>query len=372
MKILFIGQLGISTTTKQANGREARVLALATLLSRAKHKITVIATPAFCPPHIKKWGQIEIRHIPSFHPEKPGGWLYELLSLITVWKLQPDVVHISSFKAAVLTRLGVLLSPQTTFVWTVDFLPSDQPFFTILALRIARRVMDVITSPTRVIQYRLLTEFGVKTTYIPDGYTENTLYPIPCSHFDLRKQQYAITEVKNVDSLAFLARVYQQTKSRKKLLVFIPAKTAAFTRIAKKFSFLRLMEEPTPRVKYSLISQAATAVMIEEGPLDFILHVMHSGIATVAVNYSLNQEVFGTTARFIERGDSESLGQILTAFLFYPLQRETFEKKAQKRAQGHFTWERIVEEYMTVYHYPLVRKVPVDSIQRIIVGQSLA
>jgi glycosyltransferase involved in cell wall biosynthesis len=371
MKILFLGQLGLPIGFSRPTSRETRVLALANLLSEQGHLVTVQATPGFSPKHVKKWGRISVRHAMSFHPEKPGGWLYEFLSLITLWKLQPDVVHIQSFKAAVLSRLGALLSPQTTFVWTIDSLPSDQHFFTRLGLRLALGVMDVITCPSRLVQYRLLTEFGVRSLYIPDGYSLASLEPLKPSQWGLRKGQYVVTWVKNPASLSLVAKAYRKTHSRKKLVVLVDEMMPSLKRIATRYPFLLLISATTPRVQHSLISQAAVAIGAEEGPLPFLLQVMEAGVATLAFNYSLNQEVLGTTGRFVEKDDSDGLQQILASLLFYPAQRNTLGSKAKKRARAHFLWQRILEEYTTAYHYPAVRKVPVDSIQPL-VRQSLA
>ena len=372
MKILFLGQLGIPTRLTPVFDRESRVREIASLLTKSGHEAYVAATPAFCGRHIKKWGKTIVLHYPSFHPENAGGWLYELLSLHALWKLQPAVVHISSWRSAVLVRLAALLSPQSTYIWTISSLPQEKLWLVRMALRWARGVFDAITCPTRTLQYQLLVGFGMKAIYVPDGIISPTLPPIPASEWGLRRGAFAISFVSNEDSLPLLLKAYKQTKSRKKLVICVPTVTAKMARIGRRNQFLLFVEASTPRVMSSLMRQASTAIMIEEGSASFLLSAMDAGLPVVAVNHSLNQEILGTTGLFVQKDNAEALEAVLTSVLFYPRDQKKWGVKAHKRVQAHFTWQRVLEEYLTVYHYPFVRRVPVDSIQAIVPKELLA
>lgn len=372
MKILFLGQLGIPTTFGASGMAENRALRLGSLLSEAGHEVLVTATSPYFPAHIQRSGKMRIIHWPSFNPQNAGGWLYELLTQFSVWKLQPQVVHIQSWRGALLARLGVLLSPHSTFVWTINSLPASSPRMISLLLRFTKGAFDAIVCPTRTLQYQLLMSFGLRTTYVPDGYMQPTLPAIAASTWGLRKEQYAITEVTNASSVSHILTAYKATRSQKKLVVLVPEKNSALTRLEKKYSFLQLVISPTPRVKTSLISQAAVVIVAEQQSQEFALQAMEAGRAIVALNHSLNQELLGTTAQFVEASDEAGLTDILTDLLFYPMKRAAWGKKASHRARAHFLWQRIVEEYVTAYHYPAVKLVPVDSIQRVLVRQSLA
>lgn len=363
MNILFIGQYGIPAVRNAAGSGEARVESLSRLLANQGHRVTVMATTAYSPAHIKRWGRVGIRHALSFHPDQAGGWLYSLLSLLTVFRLQPDVVHVHGWHAAALTRVAALLSPESTFVWTISSVPSD--FLTRLAIWLGRGVFDAITTPARSLQYELLTAFNLRVSYVPDGYLAPTLQDIPASYFGLRKYQYCLTESADPTVLGQLLKAYGKTKSRKKLVVLVPTGSARLSRLAKRYKQLMVIPEPTPRVTASLIHQAAVFIASEATVSTAnVLQAMDAGRPVVAVNYSSYQEVLGTTGQFAAQGDSEELVTLLTGVMFYPQQQAVWGKQAQKRARRHFTWPRILEEYMTAYHYPAVRRVMLDSIHQ--------
>ncbi|MBI3256083.1 MAG: glycosyltransferase [Candidatus Andersenbacteria bacterium] len=96
------------------------------------------------------------------------------------------------------------------------------------------------------------------------------------------------------------------------------------------------------------------------------------GLPVVAVNHSLNQEILGTTGLFVQKDNAEALAEALSSVLFYPREQKKWGSKTRKRVRAHFTWQRVLEEYLTVYHYPFVRRVPVDSIQAIVPKELLA
>lgn len=364
MNILFIGQKGIPAKSGGASYDEKRVQRLASLLAHEGHTVTVLATSPYSPRHIRKWGRVAIRHVLSFHPEQSGGWLYQLLSLRSVFEMQPDVVHVHGWQAACLSRVAALLSPESTFVWTISSLPSLHPWLTRFVTWMCAGVFDAITTPSRALQYQLLTTWLIRVTYVPDGYTAPVLADIPAAHFSLRKYQYCITESHTSKELAALIRAYGKTKSKKKLVVLVPMISARLARLAKKHSFVALIEGATPRVATSLIRQAAVFIASEDmSSLENVLTAMDASRAVVAFNYSGYQEVLGTTAAFAAQGDTQELVKLLSAVMFYPHQQTIWGKRAQKRARRHFTWSRILEEYVTAYHYPAVRRVMLDSIQ---------
>ncbi len=124
MKILFIGQKGIIGSLRDAvQVTEQRVEYLAKEWAANNHEVYVITASPFTPGHLHTFKGIRIVHYPSFDPRNPGGLLPVLGGLFTLWKIQPEVAHFHGWIAAAFIHVATVLSPETTYVWTLDHLP---------------------------------------------------------------------------------------------------------------------------------------------------------------------------------------------------------------------------------------------------------
>src|SRR3989344_4605547 len=182
MKILFLGQRGIPTWSRTAL-REKRVEALASALAQAGHQVVVTCSKPFVSPSLRRFNGVSLQHVFSLNPNHPGGWLHAILSLRYIFGTH--VVNFHGWRMAALSPLAVLLNPFATFVWTVDFLPNRFTWLTDIVARRAQAACDVVTVPTRELQWLLLHNFGIHAQYVPDGYTPEVLPAIPVSRFGL-------------------------------------------------------------------------------------------------------------------------------------------------------------------------------------------
>lgn len=362
MKITYIGQTG--RLNRLASSDEKRMTSLATLFANQGHNITIFSSQNNLN-FMRQRGRVAVIKKMSFYSEKSGGLLHCFLSYISLIRLQPDVVHIYGWPAATLVPLAALIAPEATFVWTVCSLPSKHAFLTRFIAQQARHVCDAIVTPTREIQYTLLTEFGVRTTYIPDGYQKNALPAIPASHFDLRNGQYAITWATSLKNLEPLLNAYQASKTKKKLVIATNNENAPIIKkLIKKFPFIVIVPVISERPLYSLFSQSALTIFYEQlFGSELLLQTMASGKAIIATNYPLHQEVLGTAGQFVKPSDSAGLTKAISDVISHPTRQASWGKKASTRAQNQFKLKRVGEEYETLYHYPRVKYVRLDSIQ---------
>ena len=382
MKIAFLGQLGLPKLNHSDDSAvAARVEAVARELAAEGHQVTVFGTLPYL--SAGNYHGIELRRYPSLDPTQPGGWTYLVFCLLYLLRHRFDVLHVHTFRAAFLLSRVPFLFRHTRLVWTVDELPKNRfeklvaagyrsaPVLPAGARRArSRRAYFTITTPSRAIQYRLLVEYGVKAIYIPDGYRLPVAPNIAVSTFGLKKNSYVVALVNATSpaALRLVARAHARSKTRKKLVVF-QTEEGANKRLKKKFpllvflnsKFIILPPEPTPRLRRSVIAGAAAVILGDDSVSPAtLLEAMDSGRAVVAVNKPAYQEIVGVTGRYFASQDSAELASILGDILSDPRQQAAWGKKAHKRAQRHFTWPRIVEEYQTLYA-PLVRVVPLDS-----------
>lgn len=342
MKIFFLGQKGIPAQSAQ-DSDETRVEALARLLAAKGHEVVATCAKPYTKGAVRAFAGIRLLHPLSFNPEIPGGFLHVLLSLISLYRLQPDVVHVHGWKAAALTRFATLISPESTFIWTIASIPSSKPSRAKLVLRIAAPVFDAISTPSRTVQYLLLTQYNVRAAYVPDGYTEPVVANIPLKHFGLRKnQKYILATARSQQDRNWIQRSHKKAKLRNALVFLDDA-----------------VQHPSDRARASLIRQAQLVIYADSNTSTAdILQAMAGGRTIIATLEPIKQEILGTSALFVKRFDTKGLADALQKTSKTPQNAH-----ASKRAQAHFTWNRILEEYLTLYHYPVVRRVPIDSIR---------
>ncbi|MEX1997674.1 MAG: glycosyltransferase family 4 protein [Candidatus Andersenbacteria bacterium] len=366
MKVIFIGQLGVRVGSPgQKTPREERIINLGRALAQRGHRVTVVTTKPYSNPTLRNYYGITFVPKASFDREYPGGWLYVILSLLTLWRQQPDVAHLHGWRTASLAWLAALLSPETTFIWTVDALPQHFPLAARLVARQAGRVCDVMTTPTRTLQYLLLQHYNLRAAYIPDGYTRQLLKDIPLASLGLglRKEQYCLLLASEVTTIRAALRAYATTKSRKKLVI-VAEPTAAWERLINRKSFVHFIGKKYGRQLRTLVRQAACVIATEDTPnLEVLLQAMDSGRSIIAANISLYQELLGVTAQFYRSKRRNELSGLLQA----TIKRRSFQRAwgatARQRARHHFTWERVLPEYLAAYRYREVVVVPLDSVQ---------
>lgn len=348
MQIIFIGQLGLT---------EPRVSALAEKLVAAGHTVAVAGTAPAISRRLRNYKGIKLLYYPSFDPTRPGGLFYVLLSLVSIWRRQPDVVHLHGYVAASLVWLAALFSPLTTFVWTIDRLP--QTWLERFSLRLGAAVCDALTTPTRTLQYHLRTRFGRLSTYIPDGFDPIAFPEINLKHFDLRKGQYCLVAPASDSELRWLIRAYSQVNT-KKPLVALYEETPSARRLQKRYPLLRLVPPQGSRTTQTLARHAAVVIAGQRTPLTLLLSAMHAQRAIVAASTALNQETLGTTAPFFTT--TASFRTILPPLTKSRLNQSHWGRLAAHRAATLFTWEHLLPEYVRLYRAPALQPVQIDSV----------
>jgi len=362
MKIIYIGQLGLPLLNeKDKTSPESRVELLARQLARPGRQITVLGTKPYITNHGNYHG-IKLISLPSLNPTKPGGWIYLLLSLITLWRQQPNVIHLQGWRSAALIRLITALSPDSTRLLTVDTLPRTNRFIAKYVARQADKWCHSITTPTRQTQYWLLQNFGLHTTYIPDGFSATTVPHLPLKHFKLRKNQYHLVFVNSPRALRLLAKSYLKISSRKRLVV-CQEPTASYSRIKKQFSNITFVGPQQGRALNTLINNAAAVIAADQTDPNRLLTAMNAGRVIVATTDALHQETLGVSALYFKPKDEAGLIHALnTANQLAPARR--LGRQAQQRAQRHFTIERTTADYISAYHSYTI-PVPLDSVRAV-------
>lgn len=363
MKIWFIGQLGIPEYGLQNTVSGSRIEALSVRLAEQGHEVFVACVKGLIPGFLSQFKGINLVHISCLNPLKPGGWLYTILSILKASKSQPDIVHVHGWKAGSLIRLAALLSPETTYIWTIEGIPSSR-----LARFVAwqaKGVFDAVTAPSRQMQYLLLHLYNLRTVYVPDGYSELELEDIPVKTWGLRRGQYTILFAEHSQDVEWIGSIYEKVITRKKLIVICP-KSLNTKALTKKYPFLLFLDDLGERSIYSLVSQSAALIVSDPYmSSNYLLHGMDAMTPILSISHPHFEEILGTTATIVKRGNLD-IDNELTSVVKFASNVNLQTRKASSRARSHFSWSRVLAEYLSLYRLPYSKSVPMDSAQPVV------
>lgn len=304
-------------------GQAARIEVLAQEAVKNGHRVTLTSTP------------------------------YTALSCIYTLFIKSDTIHVHGWKAGIVLRTLTFLLPNTAIIWTISSVPEfSHPFLQLIFQRFLPFIaegFDSICTPSRTVQYRLLTLYNLKSEYIPDGYYTPILTDIRPAVYGLRKEQYGVVFAKDSAELQHIAKTYKDIRTRQKLVLFTNRTHTGFTSID-----LPLMS----RGAQSLVRQAGFVVAADPTCYDLALQAMDTGRTIIATTDSLHEELFGTTAKYYQENDSTQLQKLLQE----ALKKKTINTHAQIRAKNHFSWDKTGQEYMRTYRHSKAILVPFDSI----------
>lgn len=369
MRIFFLGQLGVPAGTRHGlhAERARRIEALGRLLVHQKHHVSAAATRPFVTGYIRNLQGMRMVLCPSLDPGRPGGLMYILLSLIAAWRFRAQVVHVHGWLAAVVTRLCMFLWPAPALVWTIDGLPRRTGKMLRPLMPPVARGFDAVTVPSRVLQYRLLVEYGIRAAYVPDGYPAEPQPALPLARLRLRPDQYAVAFASDRAAIRDVVAAFHSVPDRPRL-VFVPEAASralaptAQRRLKRRYHWVTLLDTASERVVATLIRQARAVLVAKPNmPIDVVLLAMDAGKAIAAVAEPRLQETLGVAGRFFKAGDQRALAAAVTEVLQEKGRQHPLGKAARKRARSHFTWQRIVPEYLALYRTRVAAPTVLDS-----------
>ncbi len=305
------------------------------------HSVTV-ATPE--PSHISMQGA-RILRIPSFDPRMPGGFLYCLFASIAAIFIKPNTIHVHSYMSATIIRILMPFLPNASTVWTISSLPR----FT-FGISFIASGFDQVCASSRTVQYRLLTVYNIKTTYIPDGYTASALPDINPKNVGLAKEKYAVLFAEDTKEIRRISQAFTAVKSRKKLVVFGKGRTTAN---------ITYIDAPlTSRLAISIVRQAGLIITANPAHSPLLLQAMDAGKQIIATTDSLHEEILGITGKYYKHSDYIQL----TALIQDAFRSPFMNSAAMLRVKRHFAWSKIAQEYERAYKHSKAVLVPFDSI----------
>lgn len=326
-------------------GNTPRIAVLAAETAKNGHRVTVIHSGVWRHDAGSIMRGIQLLRIPSFDPTMPGGYLFSFLATVAALIARTNSIHVHDVKTALFVRLLRHFFTNTSKILTISELPQSP--------RSARRIaasFDRVFASTRTVQYQLLTLCGIKTEYIPDGYTAPALPDVRPAAYGLRKEGYAVILSSDPAEIRTIIRVCKSAKAPKTLVVFAESPTAR--------GCTRIDIPAASRSALSLIRQAKLVIAAQDASPSLLLHAMDANRQIIATTDPIHEETLGTAAQYFHPDDKGQLSDAIKAVKTRSLKPST----ASLRAKNHFSWGKIAQEYLRAYMHSKTVLVPLDSI----------
>jgi glycosyltransferase involved in cell wall biosynthesis len=216
---------------------------------------------------------------------------------------------------------------------------------------------DLVTDALLVQDY-YREKFGKETNFIPYGAEIKKVPPgDTLERFGLKPQQYVlyVSRLEPENNAHRVVKAFEQTTTRMKLAVVGDAPYAT--------SYIQDLKKTTdPRIQFTgyvfghayeeLQSNAYCYVQATEvgGTHPALLEGMAFGNCVLANDVPEHREVLGDAGVYFSRTDDNDLRAQLQMLLDQPGMHAAYQRKALKRIEEKFTWERIATEYETLLY----------------------
>jgi glycosyltransferase involved in cell wall biosynthesis len=287
-----------------------------------------------------------------------NGFIKNFFNLFRIQSIKPNTIHVHGWNVAFsMFFLRFFLSRDTSLLLTID----TPPFSTYQRIAsIITNIFDHVFVSSRTVQYQLLSIYNIKSFYIPNGYTKPYLEDIKPRVFGLRENQYGVILSQSLDTITRIAKAYASAKSKKKLVIFAQNPSKDLQRIIKIYPFITPFSLPLTSRGAQSITRASSFVILEDetySPL--LLQAMDTDRIILSSTNSYLEEILGTTGFYYSPTDTDHL-----IFLLKQASKTLLKPKyaSSTRAQRHFTWEKIGQEYDHFYSRKTIKTVPFDSL----------
>ncbi|MCE9643301.1 MAG: hypothetical protein K8Q97_03210 [Candidatus Andersenbacteria bacterium] len=294
-----------------------------------------------------------------------NGFIKNILAILSIPFTKTNTIHVHTFQGAMLLNFLQFMVPnQTTMTWTLSSLPTFSSHFQTklfqVYLQFLTKLFDRIVAPTRTLQYQLLAIYGIKSLYIPDGYTKPILNDIQPRQYSLRNNQFGVILSNSIDTISSIAKLYKAVKSKKKLVVFCESPSKEFKKLLKDYPFVTPFALPmTSRGAQSIVRTAGFVIIDDPSFSPLLLQAMDANRVVIATTSPYIEEILGTAGFYYHIDDTAHLSDLMQKSVKNAL---IPKYSPSLRATHHFTWEKTGLEYEHVYMRKTIKYVPFDSI----------
>lgn len=364
-------------------GVERHVEELSIRLARNGHEVLVYTRPYCVPKEYKKYEEVNLISLPSWHTKNLDAITHTFLSILHALKNKVDVIHLQGVGPSLLAWLPKLLSRRVKVISTVHSADWEHQKWSKLAqwllklgCKFACLFADETIAVSRSLQRYCLVNYKGAAIYIPNGVnlpekSKNNQGLL--ENLNLWPQKYLLVVsrlVKHkgihhlIEAFKYLKDKYQQDERFKDLKLVIAGSTA-FTEDYQKYLF-RLINGRTD----ILFTGAQTGANLEtlfrnaylfvqpsesEGLSIAVLEAMAYAKPVLVSNIEENLELVAGNAETgaigfdFKNKNVPDLAAKLELLILHPIVARQVGRKAREFVKLYYNWEEIVQRTEKVY-----------------------
>ncbi|MCF7820650.1 MAG: glycosyltransferase family 4 protein [Candidatus Pacebacteria bacterium] len=364
MKIAIIGQKGIPA---KSGGVEKHVEDLALSLVKNNQEVLVYNRKNYNQEKIKNYQGVKIISLPSLNSKYFDAILHTFISIIHLWFIKVDVIHLHSIGPGFLVWLIKLLKPKTPVIFTFHCQDYKHQkwgafarWFLKLGEKTAIKLADEVIAVSHSLTYYAKNKYKKEINYIPNSVNlpKKQEVKIIQEKWGLEENQYitAITRLVKHKGVHYLIKAFKDIDTNKKLVI---AGGGAYTN--DYVNYLHELAAGQDNIIFTgslsgdalkeLFSNAYIFVQPseEEGLSIGLLEAMSYKNACLVSNIEANLEAIGKAGKTFANRSIESLKQELKYMLENQETTEDLKEQAYQRIKEKFLWENNIKKIIKVY-----------------------
>lgn len=364
MKIYIIGQKGIPA---KFGGVETHVEELSTRLVKLGHDVYAYTRPNYTDPKLKSYKGVNLISVPNIGTKHLDAITASFRAIWDLRRREVDVIHFHSIGPSALILLARLLKPGVPIVATFHtrcYQHKKWGLAAKAALKFGEISCNLFATKTITISKSLTNyakaEYGVKTTYIPNGVSLPKLRPAKeIKHWGLEKDSYivAVSRLVRHKGLHHLIAAYGQLKTDKKLVIvgdgsFTDDYVEELHQQAHGNKNIIFTGNQSGDTLHELFSNAYLFVQPSEfeGLSISLLEAMAYERACLVSDIAENLEAVGSIGFSFRNKDVADLRLQLEYLLKRPKLLTIHGQYGRERVKEHYGWTNIAREVSAVYN----------------------
>src|SRR5580698_9633617 len=358
LRVAFIGGRGVIS---KYSGIESFYEEVGKRLVELGYDVTVYCRTYFTPAG-KTYNGMRLVRLPTIRSKHLETLVHTLLSSIHAAFSKCDIVHYHAQGPALFSLLPQLSGKKTAVtVQGLDWRRKKWGRFASRVLRLGElasaRVPDVTMVVSRALQEYYRLNYGVETTYVPNGaILRDRSAPTYLKQWGLEPDNYILFagRLSPEKNCHLLIEAYEKlTTSAKLVFAGGSSHTDAYAESLRRHAGDRIVftDWVAGDALTELLTNAALFVLPSdlEGLSLALLDAMGAGTCVLTSDVPENREVVEGAGFTFRAGDVEDLTRMLDLLLSHERMRTTAARLAQDRVEDQYQWPHIAKEIAAVY-----------------------
>lgn len=365
IRVGMLGMWGMNVPGKHFAGFESAFSEIGPRLVRKGHDVVIYCRKGEYPPELRRGSHEGVRlvYVPSWGGKNFSGILATFFSVLHALIFERFDVHffvnVGMGHHCALARLfgkKVVLNVDGLDWKRGKWGRFGRAYF-LSAAHMAVRVCNRLVTDAEGMRQFYLEEFGRDTTMIAYGaYVEESSEPALIDRYGVKQREYYLVVSRLIpeNNLDVILEGYLASGTSKQLVIVGSANyESPFHR--------QLRSRPNQNVVFT--GHVHDQAVLRElwcnsfaylhghsvgGTNPALLRAMGCGACVVAHDNVFNREVLGEAGEFFSR-DPQVLARVLRELECEPDRVESHRRSAPARIRNHYTWERITEQYDTLF-----------------------